>query len=159
MEREKIVKRYSNGEVTVIWKPDLCIHSTICFRELPDVFKPYHRPWIDPNGASTQQIIDTVSRCPTQALTYEWDQKSEAETQLKSEPEIIVEKPAEEKKPAAEITLLDSGPFLIKGDFIVRDQNGNVIPTASVITLCRCGTTKNKPFCDGSHNFIKPQQS
>ena len=150
---EKVIKRYSNGEVTVIWKPNLCVHSTICFRELPDVFKPYHRPWIDPKGASTQQIVDTVSRCPTQALTYEWDKK--AETENSEQEETKVETP--EKKVVAEITLLDGGPFLIKGDFIVRDQNGNIIPTASVVTLCRCGVTKNKPFCDGSHNFIKPK--
>jgi uncharacterized Fe-S cluster protein YjdI len=148
---DKIIKKYSNGEVTVIWKPDLCVHSTICFRELPDVFKPYHRPWIDPKGASTQQIIDTVSRCPTQALTYEWDKPVESEENSQKE-ETKIEVP--EKKVVAEITLLNGGPFLIKGDFIVRDQNGNVIPTASVITLCRCGVSKNMPFCDGSHNFI-----
>jgi uncharacterized Fe-S cluster protein YjdI len=153
MERDKIIKKYTNGEVTVIWKPHLCVHSTICFRELPDVFKPYHRPWIDPTGATTQQIIDTVSRCPTQALTYEWDNKQEQETENKTE--TIDETQPQEKKVIAEITLLDSGPFLIKGDFVVKDQNGVVIPTASVVTLCRCGTTKNNPFCDGSHNYIK----
>lgn len=150
---DKIIKKYTNGEVTIIWKPHLCNHATICFRELPDVFKPYHRPWIDPNGASTQQIIDTVSRCPTQALAYEWNKKKESEAEIQTDSELKT--PLPEKKVAAEITLLDAGPFLIKGDFIMRDQNGTVIPTASVITLCRCGATKRSPFCDGSHNYLK----
>jgi uncharacterized Fe-S cluster protein YjdI len=146
---EKVTKKYSNGEITVVWKPELCVHSTICFRELPDVFKPYQRPWIDPKGASTQQIIDTVSRCPTKALAIEWDNKQESVQDNDSEPEIT---PAE-IKPVTEITLLDSGPILIKGTFLMKDQKGDVIPTSSIITLCRCNDSKNKPFCDGSHNF------
>ena len=153
---DKIVKKYTNGEITVIWKPDLCVHSTICFRELPDVFKPYHRPWIDPNGASTQKIIDTVSRCPTQALMYEWNNKQENKEEQKEVQEPEQQIP--EKKVVSEITLLDSGPILIKGDFVLKNQNGEIIPTASVITLCRCGTSKNNPFCDGSHNFIKESE-
>ena len=150
---EKITKKYNNGEITVIWKPHLCNHSTICFRELPDVFKPYHRPWIDPLGASTQIIIDTVKRCPTQALTYEWINNQNLD--IDEMPEPMVETVIPEKKPVVEITLLDGGPFLIKGDFIIRDQNGEVLPTASVTTLCRCGATQKSPFCDGNHNFIK----
>lgn len=152
---DKIIKKYTNGEITVIWKPHLCVHSTICFRELPAVFKPYHRPWIDPKGASTQQIIDTVSRCPTQALAYEWNNIEETEDDQKTESEVLTH-PAE-KKIVAEITLLDAGPLLIKGDFVIRDQNGMVIPTASVITLCRCGATNKNPFCDGSHNYVKTE--
>ena len=68
---KKITKRYSNGEVTVVWKPDLCIHSTICFKGLPDVFKPLERPWIKIDQASTARIIDQVSQCPSEALSYE----------------------------------------------------------------------------------------
>ena len=69
MER-KITRKYSNGEVTIIWKPDLCIHSAICFRGLPEVFDPRVRPWINAEGASSQQIIDQVKKCPSGALTF-----------------------------------------------------------------------------------------
>jgi uncharacterized Fe-S cluster protein YjdI len=153
MDRDKVIKKYSNGEITIVWKPDLCVHATTCFRELPDVFKPYHRPWIDPKGATTQQIIDIVNKCPTKALTYEWDNGENDE--FPPNPEFAVEVPEPVKKPATEVTLLDSGPLMIKGDFLLKDQNGNAIPTASIITICRCGASKNSPFCDGSHNFIQ----
>ena len=70
MER-KITRKYANGEVTIVWKPDVCIHSAICFKGLPEVFDPRVRPWINAEGASTQQIIDQVKKCPSGALTYE----------------------------------------------------------------------------------------
>jgi len=62
--------KYSNGEVTVVWKPDICIHSAICFRGLHDVFDPQKRPWININGAATERIIEQVRKCPSGALSY-----------------------------------------------------------------------------------------
>ncbi len=67
----EIIKRYSNGEVTVIWKPSLCKHTTICFRGLPQVFDPRKRPWVTITGASTEEIVRQVARCPSGALSYE----------------------------------------------------------------------------------------
>lgn len=65
----EIKKRYSNGEVTILWQPKLCIHCANCFRGLPTVFDPRVRPWIKPEGATTQQIIDQVKQCPSGALS------------------------------------------------------------------------------------------
>ena len=65
------MKRYDNGEVTVVWKPSLCIHSGICFRGLPQVFDPRVRPWIRPEGASTEAIVAQVGCCPSGALSIE----------------------------------------------------------------------------------------
>ena len=62
--------KYSNGEVTIVWKPDLCIHSTICVKGLPEVFKPKQRPWITPEGSTKEKIIDQVKKCPSGALSY-----------------------------------------------------------------------------------------
>ena len=62
--------KYSNGEVTIVWKPDLCIHSGNCVRGLSDVFKPRQKPWINADGASTEKIIDQVKKCPSGALSY-----------------------------------------------------------------------------------------
>jgi len=64
------VREYSNGEITIIWKPDLCIHATCCFADLPEVFDPDKRPWVNPFGASTEAIIAQVDRCPSGALSY-----------------------------------------------------------------------------------------
>ncbi len=62
--------RYSNGEITVVWEPELCSHTAICFTELPEVFKPEEQKWIDMKGASTEKIMKQCDRCPTGALTY-----------------------------------------------------------------------------------------
>ena len=66
---------YSNGEVTVIWKPDLCIHSGICVKGLGEVFKPGQQPWIDLGKVATQLIIDQVKKCPSGALSYTMNEK------------------------------------------------------------------------------------
>jgi uncharacterized Fe-S cluster protein YjdI len=66
-----ITKKYSNGAVTVIWQPAKCIHSTICFNGLPEVFDPQKRPWVNIEGATTEQIVNQVKECPSGALTYE----------------------------------------------------------------------------------------
>ncbi len=74
---KQITKKYSNGEVTVVWKPHVCIHSGICFTGLPGVFNPRVRPWINIEGATTQQIIDQVTQCPSGALSYFMNEDSE----------------------------------------------------------------------------------
>jgi uncharacterized Fe-S cluster protein YjdI len=69
MAMRDVVKEYSNGEVTVVWQSAKCIHSGNCFRNLPGVFKPGERPWIQPKNATSQEIIDTVRKCPSGALS------------------------------------------------------------------------------------------
>jgi uncharacterized Fe-S cluster protein YjdI len=54
--------KYSNGEVTIIWQPGLCIHSGRSFRGLPEVFKLKEKPWIKPDGSTTEKIIAQVKR-------------------------------------------------------------------------------------------------
>jgi len=62
---------YSNGEITVVWKPDTCMHSGICFKGLAGVFDPRRKPWIQMDKATSQQIIEQVKKCPSGALTIE----------------------------------------------------------------------------------------
>jgi len=73
-----ITKKYTNGEVTIVWKPSKCIHSTICFQGLPGVFDPRRRPWIVPENSDTDSIIVQVKQCPSGALSfYMNDEKTE----------------------------------------------------------------------------------
>ena len=69
MAEEKI-RKYTNGEVTVVWKPDVCIHSTACWHGLGEVFKPKERPWIQLDKSTTDKIIAQVTKCPSGALSF-----------------------------------------------------------------------------------------
>jgi uncharacterized Fe-S cluster protein YjdI len=62
--------KYSNGEVTIVWQPQLCIHSVNCVSGLPEVFKPREKPWITAEGSTTDKIIAQVKKCPSGALSY-----------------------------------------------------------------------------------------
>ena len=78
MPKESI--KYTNGEVTVIWKPNICIHSSVCWKGLIKVFDPRERPWIKMDGATTERIIEQVKKCPSGALSYfEKKEKKDAE--------------------------------------------------------------------------------
>jgi uncharacterized Fe-S cluster protein YjdI len=66
-----MVKRYSNGEITVVWQPELCRHTGICARGLPMVFNPARRPWIELEHSDSQTIAAQVARCPSGALSLE----------------------------------------------------------------------------------------
>ena len=62
-------REYTNGEVTVVWHSEKCMHSGICFAGLSAVFNPKRRPWIELSGATTEQIIAQVHECPSGALS------------------------------------------------------------------------------------------
>lgn len=63
-------KRYSNEEITVVWKPEVCIHSTNCWKSLLPVFDPRKRPWVNMAGATSDKIMAAVDKCPSGALSY-----------------------------------------------------------------------------------------
>lgn len=132
-----ITKKYTNGEVTIVWKPDTCIHSAICFKGLGEVFDPQKRPWITPEGASTERIIDQVKKCPSGALSYYLNADA-GDRPVKVESETIVE-------------TSPNGPLLVYGNVTVKDAQGVLTKKNNVTAFCRCGASQNKPYCDGSH--------
>ncbi|MBZ4191864.1 (4Fe-4S)-binding protein [Niabella beijingensis] len=62
---------YQNETIAVVWQPELCQHATRCWKELPQVFRPKEKKWVDINGAPAAQITEQVYRCPSGALTIE----------------------------------------------------------------------------------------
>ncbi|MDH6535609.1 (4Fe-4S)-binding protein [Parabacteroides sp. 52] len=66
---------YSNGEITIIWQPDLCCHSGICVQTLPRVYSPGKRPWITIENATTNDLIMQIKTCPSGALSYRMNDK------------------------------------------------------------------------------------
>ncbi|MBL7838803.1 MAG: (4Fe-4S)-binding protein [Cyclobacteriaceae bacterium] len=64
-----ITKTYTNGEITIVWQPARCIHSGICFRGLGEVFDPRRQPWITPEKATSDKIVEQINKCPSGALS------------------------------------------------------------------------------------------
>lgn len=62
-------KEYSNGELTIIWQPELCQHAGICVKQLPKVYRPGEKPWIRMEQATTEELIAQVAQCPSGALS------------------------------------------------------------------------------------------
>ena len=69
MKRE-IKKEYTNGEINIVWKPSVCIHSAVCVKTLPEVYNPREKPWIKIENASTEELKNQIDQCPSGALSY-----------------------------------------------------------------------------------------
>ena len=138
MEKE-ISMKYSNDEITVVWKPKTCIHSKLCWKELSDVFKPAERPWVKIAAASTAKITAQIDKCPSGALSYYKNGQEPAKAEIK--PGNIVE-------------VSPNGPLLVHGEISVKHPDGNVIQKNNVTAFCRCGQSANKPYCDGMHTKV-----
>jgi uncharacterized Fe-S cluster protein YjdI len=64
------VHEYSNGELTIDWQPDKCIHAGVCVKTLPCVYKPGERPLITMGNATTVKLKAQIDQCPSGALSY-----------------------------------------------------------------------------------------
>lgn len=131
-------KEYTNGEVTVVWKPGLCIHSAVCVKGLPDVFRPDEKPWIKTDAAETQAIVDQVQKCPSGALSFFMNDDEAQATTAGHDKETLVE-------------IMKGGPLLVHGKLHLNYPDGKVEEKDQTTAFCRCGHSANKPYCDGAH--------
>jgi len=137
MENKQIKKQYQNDDVTVLWQPALCIHSEKCFKGLPQVFNPNKKTWVNIDGATPQQIIDQVRKCPSGALSIPGDQLDHNKNQN------------------TKIDLMENGPMMVHGPVEITDHTGDSRLVGNKVTaFCRCGASERKPFCDGSHKKV-----
>jgi len=152
-------REYSNEEITVYWKPVACIHASYCYRELLAVFDPTRRPWVNMKGAATEKIIETVDLCPTEALTWKWNDDKKNKTVGKEHtnhvkfrrPELIDKMDKSEQRENPVVNIMTDGPIVITGSFTLK-YNGNTKEIRdTLVSLCRCGKSYNQPYCDGSH--------
>lgn len=135
MKQNKSVSRsYKNDDITVYWRPELCIHSANCLIGLPGVFDSSERPWININGASSKEIIKTINTCPSRALLY---LKNVNNTPRK------VHKRKRKPPKFARIQILKDGPAIISGNFVLRGPDKKKIHLKTEkAAICRCGASK-----------------
>ena len=133
---KEITKEYTNGEITIVWKPKTCIHAGTCVKMLPEVYKPKEKPWIQIDNATTEALKEQIMACPSGALSYRMNNEQNLE---KAQTEIKVE-------------ALANGPLLVYGTLHVTNSDGSQEVKKRTTAFCRCGVSQNKPYCDGAHN-------
>jgi CDGSH-type Zn-finger protein/ferredoxin len=127
---------YRGQELTVSYNRTICAHAAACVHGLPAVFDMNARPWIQPDNAEAEAVIDTVRGCPSGALNYSIE--GQTPTGPPTPTSITVQ-------PSGPLAI--SGPAEIVGEGIQRAEGG----ADTKCTLCRCGASGSIPFCDGSH--------
>ena len=137
-----IKKEYTIGDLTVIWEPARCIHAGVCFRSLPEVFRPRERPWIQLDKAEKDKIIATVKACPSAAISIKTSPPP---------PMLFIESVSGEQ---GKVNIITNGPAKMLGPCVIKMPDGSVIEKPNGVSLCRCGASATKPFCDGSHKRI-----
>lgn len=154
---------YRNNDITVYWKPGACIHASYCYRELLVVFDPSRRPWVNMEGAATDRIIEVVNLCPTEALTWKWNDEKRNESvgpehtnhiKYRRADLLEGEQEAPHKEDSAIVKIMTDGPIVIEGNFTLNYDNISKELNNSLTSICRCGESKNQPFCDGHHRKI-----
>ena len=122
-------KTYDGAEISVSFDMARCIHARNCFLKLPRVFDPSRRPWIDPDAAPAEEIAAMIRTCPSGALTF---RRRDGGT----------EAPPGVNRAA----VLENGPIALAGEITLGEAEEE-----TRMTLCRCGKSKTKPYCDYSH--------
>ena len=131
---------YAGKEIAIHDNRGICAHAGRCTDGLASVFRLKQEPWIDPNGAKAEEIIATVKSCPSGALSYSIDEAEPGD---------------QEREPA--VTVSKNGPYVVTGCADLVGVTRGQGASTERFTLCRCGGSKNKPFCDGTHWSIKFQ--
>jgi CDGSH-type Zn-finger protein len=127
-------KSYAGKRMTILDNRAICAHAGFCTDALKSVFRMHEEPWIAPDGAQVKEIVAAIGKCPSGALSYAIGG---------------VEATAPERPPM--ITVTDNGPYAVTGGVELMGVEFGEGASTEHYTLCRCGASKNKPFCDGSH--------
>jgi Uncharacterized conserved protein len=149
MDEKKYHREYRSNDLIVYWNYGYCSHSGKCTKLLPQVFDMSKRPWVTIDGAEPLDIIAAIDKCPTGALKYRLTEDSAIDPDLARGPGSMDYKVSEPS--IVQIRMVKGGPLLVKGPAKVLDPDGKSLRECESMVLCRCGKSKNPPFCDGSH--------
>ena len=134
MSKEQRV-RFAGKDIEVTWDTRLCIHIAECGKAGGGLFVGGRKPWCQPDLASAAEVVDVVERCPSGSLSYAGAPGGSAE-----------------KAPSANtVHIACNGPLFFRGELNIADAPADMPGVKFRAALCRCGASKNKPFCDNSH--------
>lgn len=120
--------------IDLIFDAQRCIHARHCVLGQPKVFKAnVEGPWIDPDATTTEGLVTVAHLCPSGAIQYRRHDGGHEEA----------------PPPVNLVQLRENGPIGVRADMLLDGK-----PIGYRATLCRCGASKNKPFCDSSHIAI-----
>lgn len=125
---------FEGREIDVSWDGRLCIHLGECGKAEGDLFVGGREPWCRPDAVSRVEVREVVERCPTGALSYR-DKTGEPEPA-----------PGDNR-----VMVANNGPLYLSGDLEIEGAPDDMPGVRRRVALCRCGASKNKPFCDNSH--------
>lgn len=126
---------YKGQAINVTYDVRRCIHAAECVRGLPATFNRHQIPWVEPDKSPANDVAEVIMRCPSGALRFERKDAG-----------------LPEPTPAANtVTLVPDGPLYVRGEVKIISSQGETLHRDTRISLCRCGNSGNKPFCDNSH--------
>jgi CDGSH-type Zn-finger protein len=132
-----ILDTYVGKRITVYDNSGVCARAGYCTDHSPAVFNDQKKPWIDPDADDPEKTARTIRMCPSGALSYRKDGVHH-----------------KDQDRAAAITISKNGPYNIVGGIEFSDPKGSKPESKEHYTLCRCGSSRNKPFCTGEHKDI-----
>ncbi len=129
------VEEIEGNDLTLLFDSKKCIHSRFCVTWAPNVFLANVRgSWIHPDAMNVERVVEVAHVCPSGAIRY---RRKDG-------------KPDEAAPPVNLVSIRENGPYAVRADIQLAGERG-----VFRATLCRCGASKSKPFCDGSHNEVK----
>jgi len=121
-------------KLDLMFETKRCIHARFCVTGAPDVFLAnVQGPWIHPDAMEVERVVEIAHACPSGAIQYRRNDGAHNET----------------APPVNLASIREAGPYAFRGQL---ELDGESIGYRA--TLCRCGASKNKPFCDGSHHEV-----
>ncbi len=131
-------ENYAGKKITIHDNRGICAHAGRCTDGLSSVFRLKEEPWIHPDAGGADEIIATIQKCPSGALSYSVEDAEH--TDRDGEPSVFV---------------APNGPYVVSGGPDLIDTTRAEGASTEHFTMCRCGGSKNKPFCDGTHWHIE----
>jgi CDGSH-type Zn-finger protein/uncharacterized Fe-S cluster protein YjdI len=127
------IDEVAGRDITVRYEGKRCIHARFCVTQDPATFLAnVEGPWIRPDASDAEYLASVIRECPSGALSYRRHDGHE-----------------EQAPPANLLSTREDGPYAVRAEMVLKGR-----PTGFRATLCRCGASKNKPFCDKSHKYV-----